>query len=126
MYQIILRYQGQYKSLSHGQSVSTVKYDTQGTSRSYRKIPVTACQLEDDVDAAANGVFERMYGLVAKAILLETVKRGTERVDTVKEQVYQGALTLIKANAQGAAAHSSEVTVLPLSPSQSLVMPSAV
>ena len=31
-----------------------------------------------------------------------------------------------KANAHGAAAHSSEVTVLPLSPSQSLVMPSAV
>ena len=36
--------------------------------------------LEDDVDAAARGVFERLYGLVAKAILLETVKRGTERV----------------------------------------------
>ena len=31
-----------------------------------------------------------------------------------------------KANAQGAAAHSSEVTALPLSPSQSLTMPSVV
>ena len=31
-----------------------------------------------------------------------------------------------KANAHRAAAHSSEVTALPLSPSQSLVMPSAV
>ena len=48
---------------------------------------------DDDVDAAARGVFERLYGLVAKAILLETVKRATERVDMVRDQVCQVALT---------------------------------
>ena len=45
-------------------------------------------------------------------------------MDKVRAQVCQGALT--QAIAQGAVTHSSEVTVLPLSPSQSLVMPSAV
>ena len=34
--------------------------------------------LEDDVDAAAHGVFERLFGLVTEIIELETVKRGTE------------------------------------------------
>ena len=39
--------------------------------------------LEADADAAARGVFERLFGLVAEAhdsdaAVLETVKRGTE------------------------------------------------
>ena len=34
--------------------------------------------LEDDVDAAAHGVFERLFGLSAEVNELETVKRGTE------------------------------------------------
>ena len=37
--------------------------------------------LEDDVDAAAHGVFERLFGLFAEVnelATLETVKRGTE------------------------------------------------
>ena len=37
--------------------------------------------LEDDVDAAAHGVFERLFGLFARVnelATLETVKRGTE------------------------------------------------
>ena len=34
--------------------------------------------LEDDVDAAARGVVERLFGLVAEVIEPETVKRGTE------------------------------------------------
>ena len=33
--------------------------------------------LEDDVDAAARGVFERLYVVVAEVIVPETVKRGT-------------------------------------------------
>ena len=49
--------------------------------------------LEDDVDAAARGVFERLFGVVAEVIAMETVKRGTERVDKVREQVCQGVLT---------------------------------
>ena len=34
--------------------------------------------LEDDVDAAAHRVFERLFGLFAEVNELETVKRGTE------------------------------------------------
>ena len=49
--------------------------------------------LADDANAAGRGVFERLFGLVAEVIVLETVKRGTERVDKVREQVCQGALT---------------------------------
>ena len=30
-----------------------------------------------DADAAARGVFERLFGLVAEVIVRETVKRGT-------------------------------------------------
>ena len=41
----------------------------------------TVCDhlLEDDVDAAARGVFERLFGLVAEAILLETVNEEQEK-----------------------------------------------
>ena len=49
--------------------------------------------LEDVADAAARGVFERLFGLGGEAIVLETVKRGTARVDKVREQVCQRALT---------------------------------
>ena len=34
--------------------------------------------LEADADAAARGVVERLFGLVAEVIVPETVKRGTE------------------------------------------------
>ena len=34
--------------------------------------------LEDDADAAARGVLERLFVLVAEAIVPETVKGGTE------------------------------------------------
>ena len=34
--------------------------------------------LEADADAAARGVVERLFGLVAEVIEPETVKRGTE------------------------------------------------
>ena len=33
--------------------------------------------LEDEVDAAARGVFERLFVVVAEVIVQETVKRGT-------------------------------------------------
>ena len=33
--------------------------------------------LEDDADAAARGVFERLFVVVAEVIVQETVKRGT-------------------------------------------------
>ena len=53
--------------------------------------------LEADADTAACGAFERLFGLVAEvtadAIVPETVKRGTERVEKVREQVCQAALT---------------------------------
>ena len=67
---------------------------------------------------------ERGGALSSDEILLETVneRRGE---DGETEGVSRGADT--KANAFGAAgAHFSEVTALPLSPSHSLVMPSAV
>ena len=61
--------------------------------------------------------------LGSDVVLPETVneRRGE---DGETEGVSRGADT--KANTLGAAAHSSEVTALTLSPSQSLVMPSAV
>ena len=49
-----------------------------------------------------------------------------ERHRTVSVFAFLSAGADAKANTLGAAAHSSEVTALPLSPSHSLVMPSAV
>ena len=48
--------------------------------------------LEDDADAAARCVFERLVGLIAEAIATETVKQGTPSVDQLREseQVCQG------------------------------------
>ena len=57
-------------------------------------------------------------------ILLPQRLQRVGEVGRVREQACQRALT--DRRALGAAAHSSEVTALPLSPSQSLVMPSAV
>ena len=43
--------------------------------------------LENDADAAARGVYERLFGLVAEAIATETVKQGTQSVDQVRQRV---------------------------------------
>ena len=61
--------------------------------------------------------------LVSDAVAVETVRKGRGGDD---ENASVSAGADMKANAFGAAAHSSEVTELPLSPSHSFVMPSAV
>ena len=66
---------------------------------------------------------ERGGALGPDAVVRDTASEGQDG-NGERVGVSTGADT--KANAQGAAAHSSEVTLLPLSPSQSLVMASAV
>ena len=67
------------------------------------------------VDAAARGVFERLFGLVAEVIVTETVKRGTER-EWIGERasVSRGADT--KANTTGwrRTAASAEAPLTPM------------
>ena len=87
--------------------------------------------LEDDADAAARRVFERLFVLVAEVIAVETVKRGTERererVDKVREQVSQGALTerqTLGSWFERRAAYSSNCSFeLPLRPSARAAAP---
>ena len=70
---------------------------------------------------ALEALGESGASLGAKAVARDTASMGAE----VSAEACQGVLTQ-KQTIWGAAAHSSEVTELPLSPSHSLVMPSVV
>ena len=72
---------------------------------------------------ALEALGERGSSFGTEAVVLETVR---ERWGENGQKAGVSAGADMKANAFGAAAHSSEVTELPLSPSHSLVMPSAV
>ena len=74
-------------------------------------------------DVALEALGESGSPVGAELVEGETEKHGSRGGSLAKVKC-QWALT--QAIAQGAVTHSSEVTVLPLSPSQSFAMPSAV